>query len=40
MLALRKIKSYEDDFDVPVFAEDALKIYIKAHELLASNAKE
>lgn len=39
-MAVRKLKSYEDDFDVPTFAEDALKIYIKVHELLAAKAKE
>lgn len=40
MLAIRKIRSFEDSFDVPLFAEEALKIYIKAHQLLADNAKE
>lgn len=39
-MALRKIKSYEDNFDLPTFAEEAQDIYIKAHELLASNEKE
>lgn len=38
MLAIRKIRSFEDDFDVPLFTEECQKIYIKAHELLAENA--
>jgi len=40
MLAIRKIRTYEDDFDVPTFGAEALQIYIKAHELLAAGKKE
>lgn len=40
MLAVRKIKSYEDDFDLPEFAEKAQQIYITAHRLLAEKKKE
>ncbi|XP_012281436.1 probable 39S ribosomal protein L45, mitochondrial [Orussus abietinus] len=36
MLALRKIRSFEEDFDVNIFVEEARDIYIKAHEALAS----
>lgn len=39
-MAVRKIRSYEDEFDVPIFAEQTLKIYTKVHELLATNADE
>jgi large subunit ribosomal protein L45 len=35
MLALRKIRTYEDELDIPTFAEQALDIYIKAHKALA-----
>ncbi|CAG2101693.1 unnamed protein product [Medioppia subpectinata] len=34
-LALRKIRTYDDDLDVPTFAQQALDIYIKAHRALA-----
>lgn len=34
MLAIRKIKSYEEDFSPSAFAETAQEIYIKAHEKL------
>jgi len=39
MLAIRKIKSFEDDFDAALFAETAQSIYIKAHEALANGNK-
>ena len=39
-MAIRKIKSYEDNFDFPCFAEDSLQMYIKANELLANNKRE
>nr|XP_027198415.1 probable 39S ribosomal protein L45, mitochondrial [Dermatophagoides pteronyssinus] len=35
-MALRKIKSYEDNFDLPTFVDEAKDIYIKAHELLVN----
>jgi len=34
MLAIRKIRSYEEDWEPPEFAEQAQDIYIKAHEAL------
>jgi large subunit ribosomal protein L45 len=39
MLAIRKIKSFEEDFDSKLFPSLAQDIYIKAHENLASGDK-
>ncbi|KAL0818737.1 hypothetical protein ABMA28_008068 [Loxostege sticticalis] len=39
MMAIRKIKSFEEDFDSKQFAGIAQDIYIKAHESLANNDK-
>lgn len=39
MLAVRKIRSYEEDFEPPEFAEKAQEIYIKAHEALMNKNK-
>lgn len=39
-MALRKIRSYEDDFDPRGFASIAEEIYIKAHEALANRNEE
>lgn len=39
MLALRKVRSYDEDFNVHVFAENAQEIYIKAHQKLAEKSK-
>ncbi|XP_050355054.1 probable 39S ribosomal protein L45, mitochondrial [Nymphalis io] len=39
MMAIRKIKSYEEDFDSKEFCQEAQNIYIKAHESLANNDK-
>ncbi|XP_017886719.1 probable 39S ribosomal protein L45, mitochondrial isoform X2 [Ceratina calcarata] len=39
-LAIRKIKSFEEDFHVKAFAEEALEIYKKAHETLAEKDEE
>lgn len=39
-MAIRKIKSFEDDFHVKGFAEQALEIYKKAHETLAEKDEE
>lgn len=39
MLAIRKIRSYEEDFEPPEFAEQAQEIYIKAHEALMNKNK-
>lgn len=33
-LAIRKIKSYDEDFSTKTFGEEALEIYKKAHEAL------
>lgn len=37
MLAVRKIRAYEDDFSPNTFAETAQDIYIRAHEALMSD---
>lgn len=39
MMAIRKIKSFEEDFDSKEFSQKAQIIYIKAHESLASGDK-
>ncbi|XP_041983045.1 probable 39S ribosomal protein L45, mitochondrial [Aricia agestis] len=39
MMAVRKIKTYEEDFDAKEFALKAQDIYIKAHESLANGDK-
>ena len=39
MLAVRKIRSYDEDFEPPEFAEQAQDIYIKAHEQLMAKNK-
>lgn len=39
MLAVRKIRSYEEDFDTTQFATEAQDIYIKAHQLMAEKNK-
>nr|CAG4642032.1 EOG090X0DDP [Eurycercus lamellatus] len=40
MMAVRKIRSYDADFDTKKFAEDAQEIYIKAHTALAAKDKD
>lgn len=37
--AIRKIRNYEEDFDSKEFAQQALDIYIKAHEALCKKEK-
>ena len=37
MMSVRKIRSYEEDFDPRSFAEEATEIYIAAHTALANN---
>uniref|UniRef100_A0A1B0DHF6 Large ribosomal subunit protein mL45 n=1 Tax=Phlebotomus papatasi TaxID=29031 RepID=A0A1B0DHF6_PHLPP len=39
MMALRKIRNFEEDFDPPVFCKEAEQIYIKIHELMAQKEK-
>ncbi|XP_055378184.1 probable 39S ribosomal protein L45, mitochondrial [Condylostylus longicornis] len=39
MLAIRKVKGYEDDFDTDQFAQNAQDIYIKAHTHMANKEK-
>ncbi|CAB3233111.1 unnamed protein product [Arctia plantaginis] len=39
MMAIRKIKSFEEDFDRSIFVQRAQEMYIKAHECLANNDK-
>ncbi|XP_061725704.1 large ribosomal subunit protein mL45 [Cydia pomonella] len=40
MMAIRKIKSFEEDFDSKIFCQQAQDIYIKAHEALANNDRK
>lgn len=35
MMAVRKIRTFDEDFDRKDFVQHAQEIYIKAHELLA-----
>ena len=37
MMSVRKIRSYEEEFDPRSFAEEAMEIYIAAHTALANN---
>lgn len=37
MMAFRKIRAFEEDFDVPEFVQHATQIYIKAHECMAAH---
>lgn len=39
MMAIRKIRSYEEDFEPPEFAEKAQEIYLKAHETMVRKNK-
>lgn len=39
MMAVRKIRNYEDDFDVATFAETAQQIYVQSHEALCAKDK-
>lgn len=39
MMAIRKIKSFDEDFDSKEFVNQAQNIYIKAHESLANRDK-
>uniref|UniRef100_A0A7G3AUQ7 Large ribosomal subunit protein mL45 n=2 Tax=Lutzomyia longipalpis TaxID=7200 RepID=A0A7G3AUQ7_LUTLO len=39
MMALRKIRQFEEDFDAPVFCKEAQDIYIKIHELMMNREK-
>ncbi|KAI8437354.1 hypothetical protein MSG28_011695, partial [Choristoneura fumiferana] len=39
MMAIRKIKTFDEDFDSKAFCQQAQDIYIKAHESLANNDK-
>lgn len=38
-MAIRKIRSFEDDFDTTDFCKTAENIYIKSHEMLALKDK-
>ncbi|KYM99094.1 PREDICTED: probable 39S ribosomal protein L45, mitochondrial [Cyphomyrmex costatus] len=40
LIAIRKIKSFDDSFKTSIFLEEALDIYQKAHEALASKNEE
>lgn len=40
MMAIRKIRSYEEDFDTPIFCKVAEEVYIKAHECIAKGDKD
>lgn len=37
MMAIRKIKSFDEDFDAKVFSKKAQEIYVKAHEAVANH---
>lgn len=39
MMAIRKVKSFDEEFDTKEFCGKAQDIYIKAHESLAKNDK-
>lgn len=39
MMAIRKIKTFDEDFDTPEFCKSAEELYIKAHESLAAKDK-
>ncbi|RWS17371.1 putative 39S ribosomal protein L45-like protein [Dinothrombium tinctorium] len=39
-MSLRKIRSFLYDFDVPAFADEALDIYIKAHQAIADEDED
>lgn len=39
MMAVRKIRSYEEDFDASIFAEEAQQIYTDAHTALSAKEK-
>lgn len=40
MMAIRKIRQYEEEFDSPSFCKEASKIYIKMHELMMDKDNE
>lgn len=40
MMAIRKIRSFEEDFDTPLFCKLAEEIYIKSHECLMDDDRE
>lgn len=40
MMAIRKIRAYEEEFDIPEFCKEATNIYIKMHEMMANNDKD
>nr|CAH7719246.1 unnamed protein product [Callosobruchus chinensis] len=40
MMAIRKLRQYEEEFDTPDFCLEASKIYIKMHNLLAEKNKD
>lgn len=39
MMAIRKVKSYDEDFDTKDFTQQAQKLYIQAHECLMNGDK-
>lgn len=40
MMAVRKIRQFEEDFDSPKFCEEATEIYIKMHKVLTKRDKD
>ncbi|KAJ8924419.1 hypothetical protein NQ315_007215 [Exocentrus adspersus] len=40
MMAIRKLRQFEEEFDTPDFCKEATKIYIKMHEMMAANDKD
>ncbi|KAJ8930534.1 hypothetical protein NQ314_016647 [Rhamnusium bicolor] len=40
MMAVRKIRQFEEDFDTPEFCKEATKIYIRMHEMMVARDKD
>lgn len=40
MMAIRKVRQFEEEFDSPQFCKEATEIYIKMHECMAENDEE
>lgn len=40
MMAIRKIRTFEEDFDTQKFCSEAEEIYKKAHECMVANDKD
>lgn len=40
MMAIRKIRQFDEDFDTAEFCKEATKIYIQMHEMMAAKDKD